>query len=195
MCKAPRFAPAPTKPSSFPIWSILLQNKYIWQGKKPGGKRQTSSRLGRSSLVKHTNTCLPSSTWLSQWTSWENQACLHQGLQKDYVWVLSCRQSFQLWFWFFSCLFVEKDTKQERACAFRVGEHRWQHYKAPLCYSHLKKTHTQVLLKGRTNSIQTPVLRLKEMFILCTLEQSEGRRSRVSWMLKSLFSLFTFQKR
>lgn len=66
---------------------------------------------------------------------------------------------------------------------------------APLCYLHLKKTHSQVLLRERTSSIQTPVLRLKEIFILYAPEQSEGSRSCVSWMLKLLFSLYTFQKR
>lgn len=107
----------------------------------------------------------------------------------------SAGRLFSSGFGFFPCLFVEKDTKQECACAFRVGEHRQQHYKSSLCYSHLKKPHTQVLLKGRTSSIQTPILRLRGIFILCALEQSEGRRSCVSWMLKLLFSLFTFQKR
>lgn len=154
-----------------------------------------SSRPGRSSLIKHTNTCLSLSTWLAQQSSLEKQASLHLGLQKGCVLVLSCRQIFQLWVWAFSCLFIEKDTKKERACAFGVGEHWWQHYKAPLCYSHLKKTHTQVLLKGRTSSIQTPICRLKQVFILCVLEQSEGSRSCVSWMLNLLFLLFTFQKR
>lgn len=48
-----------------------------------------------------------------------------------------------------------------------------------------KNTHTGAS-EGGTSSIQIPVLRLKEIFILGAIEQSDGSRSCVSWMLKLL---------
>lgn len=48
-----------------------------------------------------------------------------------------------------------------------------------------KNTHTGAS-EGGTSSVQSPVLRLKEIFILGAVEQSDGSRSCVSWMLKLL---------
>lgn len=62
------------------------------------------------------------------------------------------------------------------------------------CITHTLEKHTGSSEEG-ISSIQTLVLRLKKIFILCALEQSEGSRSCVSWMLKLLFLLFAFQKR
>lgn len=140
MCEAHKFAPVPKKTVSFPAWLTLPQNNYIWQGKNPGEKRQTSSGLGGCGSVKHANTCLPLSTWIAPLTSLEKQACSCQGLQEDCVLMSSCRLPFQLLFFFFPPPFVEKDAKQE--CACRVGELRWLRATKHQCVTQTLKKHT-----------------------------------------------------
>lgn len=61
-----------------------------------------------------------------------------------------------------------------------------QSYKAPLCYSDLEKTHTQVLLKGEPAAFRFLSSGLRKYLFLVAVEQSDGSRSCVSWMLKLL---------
>lgn len=115
------------------------------------------------------------------------RACLHQGLCLKDCSGIELKADFSALGLGFFLAYLLKRTLSKSVLVLLGLENMDNSTTKHHCVTHTLKKYTQVLLKGRTSSFQTPVLRLKEIFILCALEQSEGRRSRVPWMLKLLF--------